>query len=57
MPNLVPIAGLTGCFRRNSIPHVELTVEYTDEFGGWWDTLTEAEQISIDAHVRELEQR
>jgi len=32
-------------------------VEYTDEFGGWWATLTEAEQISLDAHVRRLEQR
>jgi hypothetical protein len=32
-------------------------VEYTNEFGDWWDTLTEAEQISIDAHVRNLEQR
>lgn len=30
-------------------------VEYTDEFGQWWDTLTEAEQIEIDAHVRLLE--
>lgn len=32
-------------------------VEYTDEFGAWWDTLTEVEQISVDAHVRKLEQR
>jgi hypothetical protein len=32
-------------------------IEYTDEFGGWWDGLTNAEQISIDAHVRKLEQR
>lgn len=32
-------------------------VEYTDEFGRWWDTLTAAEQVSIDAHVRKLEQR
>jgi hypothetical protein len=31
--------------------------QYTDEFGDWWDTLTEAEQIRIDAHVRKLEQR
>ena len=36
-------------------------VEYTDEFGDWWDRLTEAEQESIDAigrskhpHMREL---
>lgn len=32
-------------------------VEYTDEFGVWWDTLTEAERIATDAHVRELERR
>lgn len=32
-------------------------VEYTDEFGEWWDGLTEAEQESIDASVRLLEAR
>jgi len=32
-------------------------VEYTNEFGGWWDALSEAEQTSIDAHVQKLEQR
>jgi hypothetical protein len=32
-------------------------VEYTDEFGAWWDRLTEAEQESIDAAVRLLEER
>jgi hypothetical protein len=32
-------------------------VEYTDEFGDWWDRLTEAEQESIDASVRLLEER
>ena len=30
-------------------------VEYTDEFGRWWDTLTEAEQESVDVSVRLLE--
>lgn len=30
-------------------------VEYTDEFGGWWETLTEAEQISVAAGVELLE--
>jgi len=30
---------------------MEWPVEYTDEFGAWWDTLTEAEQVSIDAHI------
>lgn len=32
-------------------------VEYTDELGEWWQTLTEAEQESIDASVRLLEAR
>ena len=27
-------------------------VEYTDEFGDWWETLTEKEQISIAASAR-----
>ena len=36
---------------------MEWLVEYTDEFGEWWDLLTEAERISVDAHVRKLEQR
>lgn len=31
------------------------SVEYTDEFGAWWEVLTEAEQVSIDAHVTKLE--
>lgn len=30
-------------------------VEYTDEFGAWWDTLIEEEQDSIDAIVGLLE--
>lgn len=30
-------------------------VEFTDEFGDWWDTLTSDEQVSIDASVRLLE--
>ena len=30
-------------------------VEYTDEFGVWWDDLDEDTQIAIDASVRLLE--
>jgi hypothetical protein len=33
----------------------EWSVEYTDEFGGWWETMTEAEQESIAASVGLLE--
>jgi len=32
-------------------------VEYTDEFGQWWDTLSSEEQQGIDAAVGLLEQR
>lgn len=32
-------------------------VEYTDEFGEWWNGLTEGEQVSVDASVRLLEER
>jgi hypothetical protein len=32
-------------------------VEYTDEFEGWWDSLSEAEQIDIAAIVELLEIR
>ena len=30
-------------------------VEYSDEFGAWWDSLTEAEQESVDVSVQLLE--
>jgi hypothetical protein len=32
-------------------------VEYTDEFGAWWDTLTGDERIRITASVGLLERR
>ncbi|MBL0140492.1 MAG: type II toxin-antitoxin system RelE/ParE family toxin [Betaproteobacteria bacterium] len=32
-------------------------VEFTDEFESWWNELTEAEQESVDASVRLLEER
>jgi hypothetical protein len=33
------------------------SVEYTDEFGEWWDSLAEDERESLDASVRLLEDR
>lgn len=30
-------------------------IEYTDEFGEWWNGLSEAEQESVSAHVQLLE--
>lgn len=32
-------------------------VEYTDTFGEWWEELSEAEQIDVDAAVRLLEEK
>lgn len=32
-----------------------MEVEYTDEFGFWWNELSEAEQISVAASVGLLE--
>ena len=32
-------------------------VEYTDEFEQWWNTLSEEEQVSLDASVHLLEAR
>ena len=36
---------------------VKWEVEYTDELGDWWASLTEAEQESIDASVRLQEEK
>ena len=36
---------------------MEWEVEYTDEFGEWWETLTEDQQVAITAYVQHLEQR
>jgi len=38
------------------MPSEEWLIEYTDEFGAWWEALAESEQISVAAHVRKLEQ-
>ncbi len=32
-------------------------VEYTDEFGDWWASLSQEEQVSVDAYVRVLEDK
>lgn len=32
-------------------------VEYTDEFGGWWASLTQDEQVSLAASVQLLQER
>ena len=32
-------------------------IEYTDVFGSWWASLSDEEQVSVDASVRLLEER
>lgn len=39
------------------MPCVAWQVEYTDEFGAWWDTLSEEERIRLTASVGLLERR
>jgi len=36
---------------------MECEVEYTDEFGNWWNSLSEHEQESVAAYVELLEKR
>ena len=36
---------------------MEWLIEYTDEFGAWWEGLSEAEQNAVAAHVRLHERR
>jgi hypothetical protein len=43
-------------FPLSYIPLVAWEVEYTAEFGTWWDTLTVGEQEDVDAVVRMLEE-
>ncbi len=38
------------------IPSMAWAVEFTDEFEGWWNGLSEDEQVDVDAKVRLLEE-
>jgi hypothetical protein len=48
---------LTGLFHERYIPFVAWSVEYTDEFENWWETLDEDEQESVTSCVLLLEAR
>jgi hypothetical protein len=37
------------------IPSMEWEVEFTDEFSNWWDGLSEAEQVDVNAKVISLQ--
>ena len=49
-----PIA-LDNIFLLSYIPYMACDIEYTDEFEEWWITLTEDEQIDVDAVITLLE--
>jgi len=49
------IVPLTGIHLNNYIPSMEWEVEYTDEFGTWWETLSEKEQTAVAVTVGLLE--
>lgn len=42
---------MTGQFRRCYIPSAEWDVNYREEFEGWWNSLSEAEQEDVNAKV------
>ncbi len=48
---------LDDSFQARHIPCMSWEVEYTDEFGTWWDALTAAEQEDVAFVVRLLEER
>lgn len=47
---------MTEIFPMGYIAKVEWEIEYTDEFGRWWDGLSEDEQVDVDAKVGMLRQ-
>jgi hypothetical protein len=50
------VLALTIIFHESYIPYVEWEVEYTDEFGVWWDSLSESEQAELAAKVELLQE-
>jgi hypothetical protein len=46
---------LTSTFHGGYIPSVAWDVEFTDEFGQWWETLSQDEQVELAAKVSLLE--
>lgn len=49
------MASIDNQFHKSHIPHEDWSVEVTDEFVAWWDSLTADEQESVAAHVGLLE--
>ena len=53
----VAFYSLDGIFLQGYIAAMTWDIEYTDEFGAWWDQLSEEEQVSVAATVALLEER
>jgi hypothetical protein len=51
------IASIAAVFLPWYIPSVEWALEFTEEFGEWWDGLSAEEQEDVNASVMLLEQR
>lgn len=51
------IYSIDGIFSQGYIDHMSWDMEYTDEFGMWWNSLSEDEQVSLAASVQLLEER
>jgi hypothetical protein len=52
----LPLYSLDGVFHKWHTCLVAWEVEYTDEFGDWWKSLTDDEQVEISAKVELLEE-
>jgi len=51
------IYSIDGIFHQGYIYNMSWDIEYTDEFGQWWSSLSEDEQVSLAASVQLLEER
>lgn len=44
------------CHPRHNMSWMACDVEFTDEFGDWWESLSSEEQVSLRAYVKLLEE-
>lgn len=51
------IYSIDGIFHQRFIHNMSWDIEYTDEFGQWWSSLSEDEQVSLAACVQLLKER
>lgn len=51
------VYSIDGIFFQGYINYMSWDIEYTDELGMWWNSLSEDEQVSLAASVQLLEER